>query len=206
MSVSKLELVLATCTQNDGIFLNTFFFHWPVQSILRLARTSLLLYAVTKSYVSNAWNVSKFLRFWFKNPRIMLKALDCGQALLYGDNVLRYFHRARPSVSGPLDLCVMLSHVTSILRPLAKEKYEFYQTKPGCATTFARALHLSITCGNSSRSTAGERSTRTIDHAPYVFYFQKLVHASDGGTMKRTIRVNVVRCEPYRHVLAQHSS
>ncbi|KAH6904023.1 hypothetical protein BKA70DRAFT_1227338 [Coprinopsis sp. MPI-PUGE-AT-0042] len=153
MPLSKLETVLMVCTQNDGKFLDILFHHWPVKSILCLSMANMVIHAMIKRYMSQTWNVRGFLRHWFRNPAQVLKAMDTSQALFYGENVLRFFHRTRPDDGKPLELCIQLSHITYILGSLAFEKYEFQQPLPGYPSTFSRSLHLAVSCdGDISRS------------------------------------------------------
>lgn len=156
------------------------------------------------SYRRKTWDMIKFVRHYVNRPSHFLTLMDGKNALIYGESVLRYFLRCTPTRQCALDVCVTVSKVNEVHRVLVNNGYS-HPTRDGM---FSRSILSQLVTNTTRRSTTrdysswfltGDRSVEPEAHAGFKFRYRNRATG-----MK--VNLILVRCEPYRHVLANSIS
>ncbi|KAF6741726.1 hypothetical protein DFP72DRAFT_861615 [Ephemerocybe angulata] len=159
-------------------------------------------------YCRSAWNMPKFAALYVKHPLALLSMMDEKTALIYGEAVFRFFLQC-PSRDCPLDICTTLARFYQLQRFLQTQGYDLVTRYPRVSPTRRAWMQVSMNerVGNiiyqagatqDSWSSSADQSWSSEEHLGYKFKFTR--PSSSGGP--RTINLHLIRCEPYRHVLA----
>ena len=146
-----------------------------------------------------------FLRQYLRRPTFFLSKMDGENALIYGESVLRFFLRCRSTKECALDVCVTISKVYKLHRALVDEGYTNYSGSAGLFTRSTLSEVVTNAVGRASRRDysswllTGDRSCESEDHAGFKFRYRRKTNG-----MK--VNLVLVRCEPYRYVLANSIS
>ncbi|KAJ3535574.1 hypothetical protein NMY22_g6425 [Coprinellus aureogranulatus] len=158
---------------------------------------------MTNDYITRRWTVIGFLSIWFRIPERLLDCMHSTGTLVCGQNVTQFFHEC-VNPEYPLDLCVKPEHIFTVAQILFEDGYRF-QPPHGMEAAFDDALSAVI---DSYRSTGmsreAELSVDPSQHGAHFFRFRRETAGQDGEHTQILIRL--VRCEPYRHILSQHST
>lgn len=156
-------------------------------------------------YRKKTWDLVRFVRQYLRRPTYFLSQMDGRNALIYGESVLRFFLRCKVTKECAMDVCVTISKVYDLHRALIEDGYTNHD---GISGLFTRSTLSEMVTNAVSRSTrrdysswllTGDRSCEPEAHAGFKFRYRR---KSTG------MRINLVlvRCEPYRHVLANYIS
>ncbi|KAF5328911.1 hypothetical protein D9611_014255 [Ephemerocybe angulata] len=203
--LSALELFLMRMPDDvaDSILL-----YFDAVVLLSLSRLNSRLRAWMDWYSSDAWNIEKFVGLYVRNNLTLLSLIDGKDTMLYGKSMLRFFLR-NPSVTCPLDICTTLTKFYHLHRFLLDEGYDTtHKASNNAAVRRAwRQVSMHERVGNilhdagaiqDSWSLTADQSWSSEDHIGYKF---QLTKTAPGRPVLR-INLHLIRCEPYRHVLA----
>lgn len=192
--------------QIRGDFIRSFFRSWSWSSLVSLSKTNFTLYCLVHWYISDHFDIHRFLQNWFDRPQRILRLMDHHKAVLCGPNVLRFFHGTLDPMDD-IDICVTADHIESLVQELTGQNYVFYVSKYGNRGNFANILmNVVRSYGRSGTNMTAERGTDSVYHGAHLFVFTKNRSALHKAQSARHVVVRLVRCEPYRHILSQHSS
>ncbi|PPQ97597.1 hypothetical protein CVT26_002396 [Gymnopilus dilepis] len=192
-SISHLENMLL---QRDSVFLRQFFSTWDIQTIVMLSQTNKRLHLIVKLYSTKTWNVKAFIGHYFRNQDDLINLLVVERLVIFGPAVFSFFDRL-PFQIWPLDICISVTSMDNFLRLLQNEGYNYVDGPPGVPSFETAVIGELIRTPLIKLKSNGERNSSEADRSawgPYVFSKDK----SHG----LRIKVYVVRCEPYQHVLS----
>lgn len=176
-----------------------------IQSLAKLSQVNTRFHKLVDVHIRNRWNIVRFLSMWFSRPLDFLKIMETTNALVCGDNVTRFFRECVQHQEA-IDICVNPNHAYQLSAALAKEGYQFDWPGGGGGggiVTFDEALDAVVASYPFHQLYCdGERSTNAAFHGAHYFPFKRRLSRFS----ESVIVMRLVRCEPYRHILAQHSS
>ncbi|PPQ87563.1 hypothetical protein CVT26_015426, partial [Gymnopilus dilepis] len=191
--ISLLEDTILRCNSD---FLLQFFSTWSIQSIISLGKVNKRLHQVVKLYSTMMWNVSAFLGHYFSDLNELKRLLSEERFVLFGPAVFSFFDR-RTFQFWPLDICICVNSMDNFIRLLQIEGYIYVDGPPGIPSFETAVLGELIRTPYIKLKSNGERNSSESDRSawgPYVF--------SKDEIQELRIRVYVVRCDAYRHVLS----
>ena len=138
----------------------------------------------------------------FRSGKRALNVFSDLSAVLFGAAVVRFFNREG---SPPfIDACVQLEKLERIIN-FFREEGLMYVACAGSSRTFEEEMIFQLDQIPALKvRSSGDRNSSDEDRSgwgPYNFF-----EVLENGGYSRGIRLHVVRCEPYRHILALHSS
>ncbi|PPR00615.1 hypothetical protein CVT26_012199 [Gymnopilus dilepis] len=205
LSYAPLSPIEYFLLSHDHYFTHAFLRAWSISEVVMLGKANRRLRHITQFFMKETWNLSKFYRGFFCRMDAAIDLFSNGDAIIYGPRVMKFFDKALSSYimddSDPLDVCIHVQSIEKLIDLLDDEGYLFrsYNT-----TSFRQTINneLANTAPWKLKS-SGERNTREEDHSawgPYVFL--RMIHRH----WCHEVRVHVVRCEPYQHILSLHST
>ncbi|KDR72122.1 hypothetical protein GALMADRAFT_213553 [Galerina marginata CBS 339.88] len=104
-----------------------------------------------------------------------------------------------------VDLCIRVDSVPRTSRFLGKDGFVFMK-RPNDPKSFEEAvcLRLAKTIDRKLKS-SGDRNSSQSDRSSWIFEFSR-IDTDLFCDLRRWLRIHVVRCEPYQHILSLHSS
>ncbi|PPQ76657.1 hypothetical protein CVT26_013947 [Gymnopilus dilepis] len=159
----------------DSKFIILFFDNWALQDIISLGKVN---------------------RRCHQNPQHLMYMLSEEQHVLFGPAIFSFFDR-RPFQAWPIDICIHVDSMGRFMTWLKKERFIYADGPSGIASFETAVLGELIRTPDVKLKSTGDRNSAEADRAawgPYIF-------AKDASQLCR-IKVYVVRCEPYRHVMS----
>ncbi|PPR00577.1 hypothetical protein CVT26_009852 [Gymnopilus dilepis] len=174
---------------------------WEPMQIIRLGKASKQLRRITRFYMSMRWSVDKFTHRYLTKSEEALDLLEREGGLLFGPAVCGFFYRS-VDVSCALDVCIHVRSTQSFAKMMNSEEYRFTRMSGGRETFEETVMQRLHDTQEVKLKSSGERNSREADRRAWgPFEFVRGRYQSF-----RRIRVHVVRCEPYRHILTLHST
>ncbi|PPQ96725.1 hypothetical protein CVT26_010278 [Gymnopilus dilepis] len=174
---------------------------WEPMQIIRLGKANKQLRRITRFYMSMRWSVDKFVRRYLTRSEEALDSFEREGALLFGPAVCGFFYRSM-DLTCALDVCIHVRSTQLFARTMVSEGYRFTRISGGRETFEETVMQRLHDTQEIKLKSSGERNSREVDRrawGPFEFVrgrFQSF----------RRIRVHVVRCEPFRHILTLHST
>lgn len=175
--------------------------HLDPCSLVRLGRTNSRLSAGVTLYQHSAWDVGKLLGTFIERSRIseFRMLLDAFDSLVFGPAVLRFFDRSTGE-QDTLDIAVTRLSAMRFARFLVEGGY----TPPGGA--WGRLFPTPVGGPAVADFLNGDTVNPEASQQAVVYVFTRQTIGDDLPGRILQVALHVVRCQPYQHVLAQHSS
>ncbi|PPQ74769.1 hypothetical protein CVT26_005014 [Gymnopilus dilepis] len=192
-SISSLEKMFL---RRDATFVEDFLDLWTLQNIIALGKVNKRLHQICQLYARMRWNMMDLLGHYFSNPHRFMYMLQEEQHVLFGPAIYSFFDR-RPFQHWPMDVCIHVGSMEQFIHWLKDEGFDYVDGPPGVASFETAILGELIRTPDVKMKSTGERNSSEEDRAawgPYIF----------GKDTPHAIRIKiyVVRCEPYRHILS----
>lgn len=183
-------------------FLILFFNYWTPRTLFVFSTLSRRLYALVKWYEKSAWDIDEYLSAWFLFPRPFRCMLGNSNALISGPPALQFLDRYRnPETS--LDIFIRNDQVIPMGDFLSNCGYTFVSGEGASRDfrTIAKRVALTVQSNCYNRSFLSD-----LGSIVHIFVFAKSsVFASDEATI-RSVKLNLTRYDPIRHILNFPSS
>ena len=176
--------------------------HFNLGDLVLLGALNVRLRYWFNSYRRRNWDMTRFLSRYVDRYHGLLSLMDGKRALIYGQAVLKFFLRSDSTV-GALDICTTLASFHDISRLLLNDGYERRRKSRRDGEIMESyevvgdMVREAFREGVQTWSQGADRSVDPKTHFGYRFEYGKYVHGKN-----LFINIHLVRCEPYRHVLA----
>lgn len=173
-------------------------------SVVKIGQLNVRIRYLYDTYSRATWDIHAFLERYVDRPYPLLCALHPDSALIYGEAVLGFFMRGS-TPSPDLDICTTLprfSRICEILETngyrLSKAMAQYRSSEFSIQSELENIVERSLTTSPKRWSLAGDLSSEPNQHIGFKFPFRKTC----SGARRKRINLHLIRCEPYRHVLA----
>lgn len=146
------------------------------------------------------WDFRVLAGGYVKRPDMLLALMEGSNAMMYGESILRFFLRCR-TLSPELDICATLPKFGRICQFLIEDGYQLDMPRSKWNVPIhdkvSGIIRRTFPEDSQLWSLTADQSDRSSEHIGYVFRFTRTYLYST-----RSVKVHLIRCEPYRHVLA----
>ncbi|KAJ3524013.1 hypothetical protein NMY22_g11187 [Coprinellus aureogranulatus] len=176
--------------------------HIPVYDALKIGLLNRHMRYLFDDYSRRTWNMLAFVQQYVNTPQALLKLMDGKDALIYGEAVLGFFLR---SSEGPLrmDVCTTLPRFYDIQRVLWDDGFRIVPSHRAKRKLYTQDVVKGIVRRQhkleSSWFLTGDRSDDARSHTGFKFAYYKMHPRTNRHIV---LNVHLIRCEPYRHILA----
>ncbi|PPQ85485.1 hypothetical protein CVT26_015256 [Gymnopilus dilepis] len=198
MILSILELTLL---KGDVSLIISFFDQWEPREIFLIGSVNKRLLNIVRCYVHKRWNIEGFVGTSFPKPSTLLNLLDKEGGVIFGPAVFRFFDRTLTCPTS-LDICIHGRTLRKLLHLMNEEGYKLVGHKGRTSTPEHDILEKYSRMHAYDLRSSGERNQSEAHRAawgPYEF-------TKDSQNKYGRIRLHIVRCEPYRHILSFYST
>ncbi|PPQ97070.1 hypothetical protein CVT26_001252 [Gymnopilus dilepis] len=195
-NASRVSFMESMFLRRDSKFIIDFFDSWTLQDIIALGKVNRMCHRIVELYARMKWNLQELITYYFSNPQQVMYMLEEEEHVLFGPAIFSFFDR-RPFQSWPIDICIRVDSMGKFIPWLKREGYTYVDGPPGIASFETGVLGELMQTPDIKLKSTGDRNSSEEDRAawgPYIF-------AKD-ATQAIRIKVYVVRCEPYRHILS----
>ncbi|TEB28821.1 hypothetical protein FA13DRAFT_1711525 [Coprinellus micaceus] len=175
--------------------------HIPVYDALTIGKLNQRMRYFFDAYGRNVWNIEDFVGQYVDRPEALLALLDGKDAMIYGEAVLHFFLRTSQERLS-LDICTTLPRFYDIQRRLWADGFRIM---PSCLSRKMNShdlVRLLVRRQFKAESTwflTGDRSDEAESHIGFKVTYHRICY---GKRRQITVNLHLIRCEPYRHVLA----
>lgn len=120
--MSALETFLASIYLSNTMVLIVSY--WSPQDVYSVGHTNYFLSTLMDWYKREAWNMNKFLAFWFQNPQTFQSFLCRCDAIVSGSQVIQFLDR-QPALPTDLNLYIRLDGALIMAQYLESNGYVF---------------------------------------------------------------------------------
>ncbi|PPQ65630.1 hypothetical protein CVT26_000572 [Gymnopilus dilepis] len=182
-------------------FIIKFFDRWEPAQLAVFSRSSKNVRRLVRFYIAHRWNITGFVHRYFSDANAALELFDNEEAMLFGPSVCQFFHRCK-EIKSSVDLCLHVRSAPVLFKFLQEDGYAFTRKSMG-GPTFVETLELRLaSLPETKLKSSGERNASETDRAAWGPFDFVRGH----WTYFRRVRLHVVRCEPFRHILTMHST
>ena len=174
-------------------------------SIIRLRRTCRVLNGALEVYCAETWDAKRFLASRFSTVEALFRVMSETNSIIYGPEVLSFLDRSAAKQT-PLDLCVRYEWVATLVKFLKTQNYTFSGIDNTKYLLWIEGLAVETRkIPKEKVRSSGERNSSQTDLDSIALQFIRR-SARSRQQSKVSLNVHVVRCDPYRHVLATYGS
>ncbi|PPQ79930.1 hypothetical protein CVT26_004159 [Gymnopilus dilepis] len=196
---SALSTIEAMFMKASPALLREIFDAWRPTDICKFAFVNKRCRGVARSYISSRWGVTGFLCRFMASVEEFQEFINLDNAVVFGPAVSSFFHRSSER-HNTLDICIHVRSTENLASLLQTERYIFLPEPAGADSFEESVVQRLLHTPESQLKSSGERNSSEKDRSSWgPFEFVK-------RHPYRKLRVHVVRCEPYRHILALHST
>ena len=196
MSVHRISAFEAFLLKSDDAIVKHFMNYLPAREVLTVGKLNRRMRYWLDYYHNEVWDMVLFASEYVERPTWLLALMDGFHAMIYGEAVLKFFLRWT-SPPYELDICTTLTKFYDIRRFLLDDGYRATRGSPTKMYALIEDTIEQAERRDNSWFLTGDRSCDPESHLSYKFPFVK--HGT--GNLRR-VNVHLIRCEPYRHVLA----
>ncbi|KAH6909022.1 hypothetical protein BKA70DRAFT_1221945 [Coprinopsis sp. MPI-PUGE-AT-0042] len=202
--ISLLERLLLS--QATRAFLEQFFSAWPFAQVISLGTLNFTLRNIIHEFVTTKRNIGAMLSIWFPKPLRLIERFDENHALVYGQNVLRFFYGCVDPTED-LEICVTMGAIDQLVACIERQHYRHCITHHSGPADFRTSLAYTLRKTRSTRlrSTA-EQCIDVGRLQSHTFLFKRSVITGGGQIEDRFVSLRLIPCKPYRYILSRHSS
>jgi len=156
-------------------------------------------------YCAETWDAKRFLASRFSSMEDLFQVMSATKSIMYGPEVLRFLDRSTTTPT-PVDLCVRYEGVATLVKFLKTQNYKFSGIDNTKYALWIEGLtFVSRKFPKEKVRSSGERNSNQTDLDSIALQFVRISTRSR-RPYKVSLNVHVVRCDPYRHVLATYGS
>ncbi|PPR04171.1 hypothetical protein CVT26_003811, partial [Gymnopilus dilepis] len=167
-----------------------------------LSKLNKRLNFIVRYYTDHKWKVIDLLNRFFADTQGLLDFMEDENAILFGSAVFRFLDRTFGQKCTLLDVCIHAESSERMNHIMELEGFKF-KSSARSAKKFLTAVKNEIYSTPPHKlKSSGERNSSESDRSPWGPYDFRGV----GQKHKLRIRIHVVRCDPYRHIMTLKSS
>ncbi|PPR04179.1 hypothetical protein CVT26_003819 [Gymnopilus dilepis] len=177
----------------------------PASVVIVLGKTNRRLQFITRYFMNEIWNLRTFYRQVFYDEAGAAELLASGDVMLYGPLVFRFFDKTMVAhvwdAAEALDVCVHVQALDKLVDFMSREGFFFNSHE---TVSFIGAINKELANIRPWKlKSSGERNASQKDRSAWGPYnFGRLIQRN----WYQRVRIHVVRCEPYQHILSLHST